>query len=181
MGILRMVVAATSVSAALASAGARDFDFLVGDWRVHHRRLKPGSQEWIEFDGRCRNRPLLDGSANLEEHELDVPGSPYRAVGLRAYDAKSGDWSIWWLDGRYPARALDPAVKGRFEHGVGNFYSDYTQDGKTVRGRLRWSDITPTSARWEQASSVDGGKTWAPNWIMEFRREAPPARGPAGP
>jgi hypothetical protein len=83
--------------------------------------------------------------------------------------------------GRYPARALDPAVKGRFEHGVGHFYSDYTQDGKTVRGRLRWSDITPTSARWEQASSVDGGKTWAPNWIMEFRREAPPARGPAGP
>jgi hypothetical protein len=34
--------------------GASDFDFLIGDWRVHHRRLKErlaNSQEWIEFDG----------------------------------------------------------------------------------------------------------------------------------
>jgi len=32
--------------------------------------------------------------------------------------------------------------------------------------------ITPTSARWEQASSEDSGKTWDANWIMEFRRVA---------
>ena len=32
------------------------------------------------------------------------------------------------------------------------------------------SDMTATSARWEQASSADGGNTWETNWILEFQR-----------
>jgi hypothetical protein len=44
-------------------------------------------------------------------------------------------------------------------------------DRWTVRGRLQWSQITPTSARWEQSQSSDGGKTWEPNWIMTFQRK----------
>ncbi|MCY1021363.1 hypothetical protein [Pyxidicoccus sp. MSG2] len=149
---------------------------------MHHRRLKPGGQEWVEFDGTCANRRLIDGSANVEEHALDAPSGAYRAVGLRAYDSKAGEWAIWWLDGRYPSGPLRTPVKGRFEDGIGRFYADYTQDGKPMRGRFVWSNITPTSARWEQAASSDGGKTWAPNWIMEFERETrKPAPRPADP
>jgi hypothetical protein len=47
------------------STGARDFDFLVGEWRVHHRRLKPGSNEWVEFDGTCASRKILGGLGNI--------------------------------------------------------------------------------------------------------------------
>jgi hypothetical protein len=39
-----------------------------------------------------------------------------------------------------------------------------------VRTRYTWSQITPKSARWEQAFSYDAGKTWDTNWVMEFRR-----------
>jgi hypothetical protein len=153
-----------------SSTAHDDFDFLVGEWNVHHRRLKPGTTEWVEFDGTCSNRALMDGAANVEEHALDAPSGAYRAVALRAYDSKAGQWAIWWLAGRYPHGPLDPAVKGRFEKGVGTFYSDYVQDGKPMRVRFLWSHITSTSARWEQASSSDAGKTWDTNWIMEFRR-----------
>jgi hypothetical protein len=153
------------------NTGLHDFDFLVGEWRVHHHRMKPDSQEWVDFDGTCSNRKLMNGEANMEEHSLDAPYGAYRAIALRAYDPKTDQWAIWWLDGHYPSGPLDPPVKGRFENGVGTFYSDEMHDGKPTRVRFIWSNITPTSARWEQSFSSDGGKTWETNWTMDFNRD----------
>jgi hypothetical protein len=53
---------------------------------------------------------------------------------------------------------------------VGTFYADDTLRGKPIRVRFTWSKITATSARWEQAFSPDGGKTWEVNWTMQFER-----------
>jgi len=153
--------------------GLHDFDWLVGDWRVKHRRLKErlaGSHEWVEFAGTCSMRQLMNGWGNVDDNFLDIPGGAYRAAGLRSYDPASGQWAIWWLDGRTPFGELDPPVKGRFENGVGNFFSRDTLRGKTVLVRFTWSRITPKSAHWEQAFSADDGKTWEVNWTMEFER-----------
>jgi hypothetical protein len=93
-------------------------------------------------------------------------------MGIRAFDPEAGTWSIWWLDGRYPGR-IDPPVHGGFKDGVGTFIGDDVLNGKPIKMRFRWTNITPTSAHWEQAFSPDGGKTWETNWSMEFRRAAP--------
>jgi hypothetical protein len=154
-------------------SGLHDFDFIVGEWRVQHRRLKErlaNSREWVEFDGTSRNWPLMDGWGNVDENLINLPGDTYRGVSLRAYDPKTGQWAIWWVDSRSPHGALDPPVKGKFVNGVGTFYSDDTLRGKPIRVRYVWSKITPTSAHWEQAFSPDGGKTWEVNWTMEFQR-----------
>jgi len=154
-------------------SGLHDFDFLVGSWQVHHRRLKErlaNNHEWVEFDGTCNNLALMGGWANVDDNVLRMPEGEYRGVGLRSYDPKTGQWAIWWLDSRNPFGDLDPPVKGRFENGVGTFYADDTLRGKTVRVRFTWSNITPTSAHWEQAFSPDGGKTWEVNWRMVFQR-----------
>lgn len=154
-------------------AHVHDFDFLVGDWKVHHRRLKErlaGSTEWQEFAGTSTMHMAMDGRATFDDNLLELPAGTYRAIGVRAYDPKTGDWAIWWLDGRNPHGPLDPPVKGRFENGVGTFYANDTLRGKTVRVRYTWSQITPTSAHWQQAYSPDGGKTWEVNWDMDFLR-----------
>ncbi|TLS41103.1 hypothetical protein FE633_38085 [Streptomyces montanus] len=49
--------------------------------------------------------------------------------------------------------------------------------GKGVRVRFVWSGISDTTARWEQAFSVDGEKTWVTNWFMDFTRRAAPVSG----
>ena len=162
--------APTPAAAGINLTGEHGFDFLVGDWRVHHRRISAVTKKWVEFEGTCTLRLYMEGAANVEEHLLNSPDGVYRAVGLRSYDSKNDKWSIWWLDGRYPARPLDPAAQGRFENGVGSFYAQWEQDGKKMLGRLQWSAMTATSAHWEQATSADGGKTWEPNWIMQLRR-----------
>ena len=97
--------------------GLHDFDFLVGQWRSHHRRLKErlaGSHEWEEFEGTLTMRKLMDGWANVDDNVLKLPGDEYRAVALRAYDPKTGQWAIWWLDGRNPFGQLRPAGQGPF-------------------------------------------------------------------
>jgi len=59
---------------------------------------------------------------------------------------------------------------GRFVDGRGEFLGDDVHDGRPIRVRYIWSDITPTTAHWEQAFSTDGGQTWETNWYMESTR-----------
>jgi hypothetical protein len=157
-------------------SGLHAFDLRVGEWTCHNRKLKErlaGSHEWVEFDGTQSFRLLIGGYANVDENAFSLPGAgTYKGVTLRAYDPKTGQWAIWWLDGRTPFGDLDPPVKGRFQNGVGTFYADDTLRGKPIRVRFTWSNITGSAAHWEQAFSPDGGKTWEVNWITDFKRAA---------
>ncbi|HUZ65586.1 MAG TPA: DUF1579 domain-containing protein [Acetobacteraceae bacterium] len=151
-----------------------DFDFVIGSWRVRHRRLKArlaGCTEWEEFAGTSTTGKTLGGFGNIEDNMLDLPAGPYRAVALRAFDPALASWSIWWLDGRYPHR-LDPPVVGRFEGGVGTFAGDDVLDGRPIRIRFLWQPLTPDTCRWEQAFSADGSESWEVNWVMAFTRTA---------
>lgn len=154
--------------------GSADFDFFLGKWRVHHRRLRErlvGCTDWVAFDGTCTVRSLLGGAGNIDDNWLNLPGGGYRAITLRAFDVSSRLWSIWWLDGRTPHR-LDPPVIGRFDKGVGTFFADDILNGQPIRVRFLWHATDPETPRWEQAFSPDGGVTWETNWTMMFSRSA---------
>jgi len=154
-------------------AHLHDFDFLMGDWVASHRRLKArlaGSTEWITYGGTVTQRPVLGGWGNSGDNVFDMPGGTVRGVSLRAYDGKTGDWLVWWLDGRDPVAGLGRPIRGRFGDGVGVFVSDDTFEGRAIKVRVTWTRPTPATARWEQAFSADGGKTWETNWITDFAR-----------
>lgn len=166
---------AQSANQTMPAAGASgDFDFFIGTWAVKHRRLKKrlaNNHDWEEFNGTCRCWSLLGGMANIDDSVVSLPGGAYRGVGLRSFDAKSGSWADWWLDGRNPHK-IDAPVIGAFADGVGTFLSDDTFENKPIKVRGIFSKITPTSLQWEQAFSPDGGKTWETNWVMRYARTA---------
>jgi len=162
------------MSLALINDAPADFDFVIGDWRVAHRRLKErlvGCEDWLEFEGAMSTRKILGGFGNLEDNVLHFPDGDVRAIALRSYDAATGEWSIWWLDGRFPGR-LDVPVVGRFENGVGTFFAEDMVGDIAVTVRFIWRQLKPDALRWEQAFSRDGGATWETNWIMAFSRQA---------
>jgi len=61
-------------------------------------------------------------------------------------------------------------MTGAFKDGRGEFFDRETLDGRVIDVRFVFSDITPTSFRFEQAFSGDGGKTWEVNWKATFTR-----------
>jgi len=147
-----------------------DFDFIIGDWTVRHRRLNErlrGCTEWTEFPGTSSTRKLLQGFGNVEDNVLEMPGQTVRAAAFRSYDAPSKTWAIWWLDGRAPHQ-LDTPVVGRFDGDVGTFLADDVLDGQPIKVRFIWQVRPGGHPTWEQAFSADGGTVWETNWTMEF-------------
>lgn len=154
--------------------GAHDFDFLIGDWKAHVRRLPErlvGSSTWVTYDGISNHKKLLGSNANLEEFEVDSPEAHLhiRAQTLRLYHAESRQWRIYPVD--LDKGTIDtPPVIGQFDGKRGEFFHQEEWKGRTILVRYMWLDISPTSARMEQSFSDDGGKTWEVNWICELSR-----------
>ena len=154
-----------------SSDGRGDFDFFAGRWRVAHRRLRRrlvGDTQWDEFAGECENRPIIGGLGNVDDNILDLPSGRYRAATLRLFDPEAKRWSIWWIDSR--AMRIEPPVHGGFANGIGTFEGDDMLDGRPIRVRFVWSNITVETARWEQFFSADGGAGFEHNWTMDFTR-----------
>jgi len=153
-------------------SSSSDFDFIVGDWNIKHKRLKDilnGSDEWIEFSGVSSAIKTLGGNGNIEDHIIDFPESSFRAKAIRSYNEKSKKWAIWWLDGRMPD-VIDKPVLGEFVNGKGLFYADEEYNDVPVKIRFTWILDDPELPVWEQAFSKDNGESWETNWIMELSK-----------
>ena len=152
--------------------GQHDFDFYVGKWRLHNRRLVhplTGSKEWVEFDGTSVARKLWDGRANVDEFEADSPSGHIEGMTVRLYNADTHEWSIYWASGKAGGFSMPPTV-GHFTNGKGEFYDHEEIDGRPVLVRFVWTVQSPKECHWEQAFSTDDGKTWETNWTIDSTR-----------
>jgi hypothetical protein len=151
-----------------AHDGQRDFDFELGHWNIHLKRLLhplTGSKEWIEFDGTSVTRKLWDGRAEIEEFETDGAGGHIEGLTLRTYNPQTHQWSLYWANAK--DGAIGPPQVGQFKDGAGEFYGQDTINGKPVFIRFLWSKTDTDKPHFEQAFSEDGGKTWEVNWITD--------------
>lgn len=149
-----------------AGTTARDFDFLLGSWRVANRRLRrrlAGSDDWEEFASTAVVHPILDGFGNQDVFTTD----DFVGMSFRFFDPERQRWSIYWADSRRPGE-LDPPLFGRFDGETGVFHGEDVYKGRPILVRFVWSRVTTRAPRWEQAFSDDGGRTWETNWVMDF-------------
>ncbi len=62
--------------------GQHDFDFEIGNWKTHVKRLVhplTGSTTWAEYDGTSVVSKIWNGRANLVELEVDGPSGHLEA------------------------------------------------------------------------------------------------------
>jgi hypothetical protein len=158
--------------------GQHDFDFEIGSWRTQLTRLQhplTGSTSWVKYEGTSLVRKVSNGRANLVELDVEGPAGRIEGLSLRLYNPQSRQWSLNFAN--IKGGSLTPPTIGEFKNGRGEFYSQETLEGRAIIVRFIISDITPTSCRFEQAFSDDGGKTWEVNWIATDTR-IPEGHGP---
>jgi hypothetical protein len=169
--VLSQAAPATPHPAATEPDGQHDFDFEIGSWKTHLTRLQhplTGSTTWVDYDGISVVRKIWNGRANLVELKVDGTAGHIEGLSLRLYNPEAHQWSLNFAN--INSGTLGPPTIGEFKNSRGEFFDQEEFNGKTILVRNIFSDITPTSYRFEQAFSQDGGKNWEVNWIATDTR-----------
>lgn len=146
---------------------AHAFDFLEGRWRARCRSPRADGT-WDEGEGTLTASKVLDSTTSMEVFEGPYCGTPIKAIGLRAFDPRTGEWSHTWTDSVSPGEFH--VWRGRPVGGQVALESSWTENGGTVLSRLTWSRIESRSAHWESHRSTDGGRSWVAHWLIDFER-----------
>ena len=150
-----------------------DFNFFIGEWKTAHHQLMGrliGSTSWRDFGGACSVRRIMGGQGNMDDNIIDLPTGAYRAATVRTFDPARRQWSIYWIDARFPG--IDAPMVGGFDGPRGLFFADDVHDGKAIVCRFLWTVFDADHCRWEQAFTEDRGLSWETNWTTEFERTA---------
>jgi hypothetical protein len=160
-----------SGDSAPAIDGQHDFDFDLGVWRTHIRRLVDplsGSSQAVELDGTVTVRPVWGGRAQLEEIEADGPKGHWEGLSLFLYNPGAHQWSQSFVNSK--VGQLSGSMIGSFSNGRGELFAQDTIDGRTVLVRATWSEIRPDSHQYEEDFSTDGGRTWLLSFVAHKTR-----------
>jgi hypothetical protein len=159
------------VVAAAVHDGQHDFDFEIGTWKTHLKRLVhplSGSDEWTGYEGTTTVRKVWNGRANLVELVADGPAGHFEGLNLRLYNPQSRQWSLNFANAA--TGTLSQPTIGEFKDGRGEFYDQEDFNGRAVLVRFVIIPVDADTIRFEQAFSDDGGKTWEVNWIATDTR-----------
>ena len=155
---------------ASSTSSQNDFDFLVGKWKMYHRRLNKrleNCKDWTEFESTDINQKILSGTANMDTYTTTqmpgMEGKLFEGLTLRLFNPKTRLWSLYWVASN--RGVLDPPMVGSFENGLGQFFAKDTYNGKDIIVLFRWDVRDKEHPIWGQAFSPDNGKTWEWNWF----------------
>lgn len=168
-----MLLASTIPAAALpADPHVHDFDFEFGPtWTAHLRLLGHrlvGAHDWIDFHGTLLTHKLWSGQGNMSE--LVVTNGKANIVGgaLHLYNPGTRQWSVWFANAITGTLGV-PSV-GHFANGQGVLYDREMQNGRMVTVRQIFSNVSAHTFNFDQAFSVDNGKTWETNLTIRYTR-----------
>lgn len=150
------------------------FDWQFGLWNVHMRRLLhplTNRATWTNLDGTVKVSKIWNGRANLAEIVAAGPASKLEILALRIYLPQSHAWTLAFAGSS--SGQLQPPMYGTFKNGRGTFYDQEDVHRRAVWYRFEFFDATPNAAKDAEALSVDGGKTWVPDFYNVHSRVAP--------
>lgn len=172
IGDLTATTETPKVPTAFADPAQHDFDWQLGSWKIHMKRLLDPltpAETWTTYDGTVDVAPLWGGRADLAEIDTQGPTGHLQFLSLRLYEPQSHQWTLNFAHAG-SGMVGTPPMHGQFHGGKGEFYAPDTLDGKSILERFSFGSITADGGQDQQAFSADGGRTWEVNWINDQTR-----------
>lgn len=154
------------------SSSQNDFDFFVGNWKIHNRKLNKrlaDCDEWSEFDATSECRKILEGFGNIDNFLTEFDGKLFEGMTLRLFNPQTKLWKIYWADSNIVV--LDVPQTGAFDGDIGDFFARDIFEKKPIIVKFKWDKTDANNPIWSQAFSTDEGKTWEWNWYMYFQKQ----------
>jgi hypothetical protein len=162
-------------AAPVARDASHDFDFEIGEWSTHVKRLQrplSGSTTWVEYTGTTMVRGVLGRRANLAELSIEGPAGRIEGAALRLYNPGTHQWSVNYFNAA--DGTLTAPLFGEFRDGRGVFSGPDTFAGRAVLVRFVILKERDDRYRFEQSFSADGGEHWELNWVATDTRRGTP-------
>lgn len=153
---------------------ARQFDFLLGEWRADATRFQPDGTPLVRYQALWTATALHGGRMIMDDFQaLGPTGQPVSSfVTLRTYCAATRRWELAGL------QALQPAAISQW-HGTAEGAemvlqaTARTPAGAAVLTRIRFFDIAQDTFAWESHASLDGGEHWQKTAALTATRVRP--------
>jgi len=136
-----------------------------------------GSGTWVDYEGTTVVTPVWDDVANLVRLDAVGTSGEVHALSLRLYDVESAQWHLHSAS-RGSGDVAPPAIGAFDGAGRGEFRSVEVVDGREVHVLFAIERPDADTWRFEQSFSVDGGATWAANWVAVDTRPDGDAQKP---
>jgi len=161
--IITMILLINSMFYSMAQDGG-EFDFWVGKWDL----------TWEYPDG-SKGKGInninytLDGKVIQENFEATDSGAynGFKGTSISVFSPGTKSWHQAWADNQ-----------GGYFNFTGEISGDrrifktkpYPKDGKDIVLRMVFYNIRKSSMTWDWEQSQDGGKTWALQWRIHYKR-----------
>lgn len=132
-----------------------EFDFWLGEWDV----------TWGEgMRGTNRVESILDGAVIQENFN----GDGLIGISVSVFSREDSRWHQTWVDnsGSY----LD--FVGGFADGKMILSRNGIAEGKPIKQRMVWFNISENHFNWNWERSDDDGTTWRALWEIQYQRKA---------
>jgi tetratricopeptide (TPR) repeat protein len=138
----------------------RQFDFWLGEWNVETTQGGvPAGQSKIE---------LILGDCVVQEN-WQSDGNPYSGKSYNMYNAALKRWEQYWVDNS----AGNIFFYGGLKDGVMDYWTDEIPQptGPPLKRHLQFFKLSPDKVRQFSQGSIDGGKTWTPEYDFTYIRK----------
>jgi hypothetical protein len=144
-----------------SSSEAKQFDFWIGKWKAEWENRDGSIAEGINIVSKAL------GGCVIEENFDGNPGIDFIGKSISVYNPSTKKWQQTWVDNSGGYMVFTGEFKDEkmiLEREIVN------PEGKKIKQRMVFYNISPDSFDWNWEKSNDEGKSWELSWKIHYSR-----------